>query len=159
VFALRHGLALADAGHLTAFTIIGCLALYYPIGQLADHWSKPGTVALAALVSVAASLLLSPAIGTLWALPCAILMRGAVFGAYTIAISMSGERFAGHELVASRALTAILWGAAGMIGPPLAGRAIDLGGIGLLPGILALCFVPVLATLAVQRVSRSGASR
>jgi MFS family permease len=149
LYAIHQGMELANATRLLSFGIALCLLFFVPIGYLADHWSRRGTVAICAVVTIFTSLLQIVAIGTWWMWPLIVVLRAAAFGTYLCGFGMLGDKFKGAELVAASALVSILWGLGGMISAPIAGFVFDIWGIALLPWLLAACYVPVLVGLAV----------
>ncbi len=149
LYAIHQGMQLGDATRLLSFGIALCLLFFFPIGYLADHWSRRGVVALCAIVAIVSSLLQIPAIGTWWMWPLIVVLRAGAFGVYLCGFGMLGDRFKGAELVAASALVSILWGLGGIIVPPVAGRAFDIWGIWLLPWLMAACYMPVLVGLLV----------
>ena len=62
----------------------------------------------------------------LW--PVALLLGTCAYDVYIIAMTVMGDRFQGRDLVAGSAAFAAMWGVGGIIGPPLAGFALDLLG-------------------------------
>jgi MFS family permease len=148
IYGVRSGLSFETASKVLGTGIIACVALYYPIGQLADRWSRNGTAVACAVLSVVfcvatAFTITQPAI---W--PITILLRAVAFGVYLVAITAIGDSFKGHELVSASALVAIAWGVGGMAGPPLVGLMIDQFGIGILPWVMASCYVAAVVALA-----------
>jgi len=148
LYAIANGMKLNEAAGLLGFGIAASLIFFFPIGWLADHWSRRGMVWICAIVALAGSLLQILAISTLAIWPLIVLLRAGAFGTYLNGFAMLGDRFKGVELMTAAAFVSILWGIGGVIGPPLAGLAIDHIGIGTLPYIMAVCYVPVLLALA-----------
>ena len=74
---------------------------------------------------------------------------GAVaFGTYTVAMVELGDRFSGTLLLTGNSAFGIMWGMGGIIGPSIAGTAMDLMGpeglpvtVGILFGLLGLLAV------------------
>ena len=151
LYAISNGMALNQAATLLGFGIAACLLFFYPIGQLADKWSRRGMVWICASVAIVGSLLQIPLINTFTIWPLIVFLRAGAFGTYLNGFAMLGDRFKGPELMSAAALVSILWGVSGMIGPPMAGLAFDRWGLGLLPWFMAACFVPVLVVLTLQR--------
>jgi MFS family permease len=151
IYGMRNGLSYATANQILGVGIVGCLLLFYPIGQLADRWSRGGTATLCACVAVAFSLLTMLTIThpAIW--PVTIILRAGAFGVYIVAISAVGDTFKGTELVGASALVAIGWGVGGMAGPPLAGHLIDTFGIHLLPWMMAACYGLALIALGLNQ--------
>ncbi|MFO1034179.1 MAG: MFS transporter [Hyphomicrobiales bacterium] len=151
IFALRHGFTQGGAAQLIGVGIAGCVALFYPIGQLSDRWSRSGTVILCAAVATLGSFALLPTISSVLVWPLIVLQRAGAFGVYGVGLTSVGDTFQGAELVSASALVAILWGLGGIIGPPAAGKIIDLYGVDTLPIMLGLCYLTVLAGLIITR--------
>ncbi|MDE2384864.1 MAG: MFS transporter [Alphaproteobacteria bacterium] len=158
LFAKGNGYSDGAASTLLSFGIASCMVMFFPIGWLADHWSRRGTLAVCYGVALACALLLGLAIGT-WAVwPLILVLRGTAFGGYLVAYALLGEKFKGTAMVAAASINSLLWGMAGIIGPPFAGFVFDRFGIWLLPWFLAACFVPVLAVMAIARARMPQAS-
>ena len=151
IFAERNGVELSRASWLLGVGIIAGVAFFYPIGMLADRWSKPGTVLVTALLTILAALALKPMLATFWAWPLVIVFITAAFGVYVVALAVIGDLFKGKDMVAASAAVAAMWGVGGIIGPPVAGRLIDLYSINVFPPVLAGIYVLVVAGLAVNR--------
>lgn len=150
IFSMRHGLTQSAASQLIGTGIVGCLLFFYPLGRLADKWSRDGTVLICAATAILASLAMLPAIATWWAWPLIVILRAGAFGVYTVALTLIGDTFKDSELVAGQSLVAILWGLSGIAGPPVAGAIIDRFGIDTLPYMLAACYVAVVAAILVN---------
>lgn len=151
IFGLRHGLPLGDASWLLGFGILGNVVLFYPMGWLADHWSRSGMVAVTALATVALSLALIPSIGTWMAWPVTVVLTASAFGTYVVALAVMGDNFKGADLIAGSAAMGAMWGIGGLTGPPLAGILIDTFGINAMPFTLASFYVLLLVALAMAR--------
>jgi MFS family permease len=128
IFGLRSGLDLKTASWALAVAIAGNAVLQYPVGWLADRWSRQGV--LWAAVSLTPLLALSLPFVVLTSLlwPVALLLGTSAYAVYIIAMTVMGDRFQGSDLVAGSAAFAAMWGVGGIIGPPLAGFALDLLG-------------------------------
>jgi MFS family permease len=145
IYAIRHGLTQSAASQLMGFGIIACILFFYPTGQLADRWSRGGTVVLCASTAIICSLLIPAAISSWMIWPVVLLVRAGAFGCYGVGLASIGDTFKGPEMVAASAFVAILWGIGGVIGPPIAGQVIDHLSINTLPYMMATCYVVILA--------------
>jgi MFS family permease len=151
IFGMRHGLELDVASRILGAAIIGNAFLFYPIGLLADRWSRVGVVAACAALTVALSLALIPLIGHWLIWPAVILLSTFAFGVYVVALAVLGDAFKGADLVAGSAVFAAMWGVGGLFGPPIAGAAIDAFSIDAMPVTLAAFYAILLASLAASR--------
>jgi MFS family permease len=151
IYAMRSGLDYTTANQILGTGIVGCLLLFYPIGQMADRWSRGKTATLCATVAIVFSVLTAFTINhwSIW--PITIILRAGAFGVYIVALTTIGDRFKGTELVGASALVAICWGLGGMLGPPLAGVLIDNFSINLVPWLMAGCYAFALAALGLNR--------
>jgi len=150
IYGIRNGLALETASWILGVGIIGNVVLFYPIGWLADHWSRQCVMLVTAALTVILSLSLLIVIGHWLVWPVMILLTASAFGVYVVALATLGDRFAGPDLIAGAAGIAAMWGVGGLIGPPVAGLAIDLFGINAMPVTLAGFYVVLLAGLLVS---------
>jgi MFS family permease len=148
IFGLRHGLPLETASRILGAGIIGNTLMFYPMGLLADRWSKTGVVVLTAAATIVLSLSLIFLIGT-WAIwPAVIMLSASAFGVYVVALATMGDTFRGPDIVAGSAAFAAMWGFGGLVGPPVAGAAIDLFGVDAMPVTLAAFYVVLLLGLS-----------
>jgi MFS family permease len=159
IYGIRHGLALDVASHVLGFGIIGTVVLFYPLGWLADHWSRTGVMFLTAILTILLSLSLLVVINHWLVWPVTMLLTASAFGVYVVALTILGDSFSGADLIAGSAAIAGLWGVGGLLGPPIAGAAIDMFGINAMPVTLAAFYVLLLVGLVlcggrlVRRVS------
>jgi MFS family permease len=151
IFGLRSGLDLETASRILGIGIIGNTLLFYPMGLLADRWSRIGVVTVTASLTVLLSLSLILLITTWFIWPAVILLSAAAFGVYVVALAMLGDSFKGSDLVAGSAAFSMMWGVGGLIGPPLAGALIDAFGINAMPVTLAGFYVLLLVGLIITK--------
>lgn len=144
IFGLRHGLELDEASRVLGVGIIGNVLLFYPMGWLADHWSRRGVILVTASLTVvlALSLILLITTPAIWVI--VILLSASAFGVYVVALATMGDSFKGPDVIAGSAAFAMMWGIGGLVGPPLAGAAIDAFGINAMPVTLASFYVILL---------------
>ena len=148
IFAVRNGVELQTASRILGVSIIGGCFLYYPLGMLADRWSRNGTITACTLATIIASLALIPLIThwTIW--PVAMILFTTAFGVYVIALVLIGDVFKGNDVVAGAAAVGAMWGAGGIIGPPIAGRLIDAFGFNAMPITIAVIYIILAMALA-----------
>jgi MFS family permease len=154
IYGLRSGVP-AETGvlWLSAF-VIGNIVLQWPIGWLADHADRRVVLAGCALASAALTACL-PALDVKGHAVLALLVAwgGISFAIYSVGLALLGQRFKGDDIArANTALTSV-YTLGGMVGPPIAGTALDLAGA---PGFglsLAGCYAVagVGALLALRR--------
>jgi MFS family permease len=117
------------------------------MGWLADHWSRRGVVVLTASLAVLLSLSLIILIDHWLIWPAVVLLTASAFGVYVVALATMGDAFKGPDVMAGAAAIAAMWGIGGLIGPPVAGLAIDIFGINAMPVTLASFYVILLTGL------------
>ena len=151
IYGIRHGLDLAVASRVLGIGIIGNVLFSYPLGWLADHWSRRAVMFLSAGFTIVLSLSLLLVI-THWSIwPVMMLLSPMAFAVYVVSLATMGDTFKGPDLMAGTAAVAAMWGVGGLIGPPVAGIAIDTFGINAMPVTLAAFFVLMLVGLAFSR--------
>lgn len=150
IYGIRNGLALETASWILGFGIIGNVLMFYPLGWLADHWSRQGVMLLTAALTVLLSLSLLVVITHWLVWPVMMLLTASAFGVYVVALATLGDSFSGADLIAGAAAIAAMWGVGGLLGPPIAGLAIDLFGIGAMPVTLAGFYVVLLGGLLIS---------
>jgi MFS family permease len=151
IYGLRHGLSLQEATWALGLAIAGNAVLQYPVGWIADRWSRVGVLTAAAALTVVLALLLPVAVTT-WAIwPVALLIGSSAYAIYTVALAILGDEFRGAALVAGSAAFGAMWGVGGIVGPPVAGRALESLGPDGIPWFLALCYGLLLGGLALSR--------
>lgn len=141
IYGLRHGITEAMAATMLMVLITGNIFLQMPIGWLADHFSRRHLLGCLSFGSVAGSILLVFLIGEsilLW--PMLFFWGAVAFGTYTVAMVELGDRFKGGLLLAGNSAFGIMWGIGGIVGPSIAGSAMDLMGPEGLPFTLGILF-------------------
>lgn len=146
IYSLRHGLNESVASYLLTVLIVGNVLLQLPIGWLADRISRKNLLSYLAFGTVTGCVFLAWLIeGSLWIWPMLFVWGAVAFGTYTVAMVELGDRFSGTLLLAGNSAFGLMWGIGGIIGPSIAGTAMDLLGpeglpvtVGILFGILGL---------------------
>jgi MFS family permease len=151
IYGLRHGVELDVASRILGIGIIGNVLMFYPIGLLADRWSRRGVIVISSVLTVVLALSLLIVINhwTVW--PVVVLLSTSAFGVYVVSLAVMGDSFKGPDVIAGSAAFAAMWGVGGLFGPPLAGLAIDTFGINAMPVTLASFYVLLLVGLAWSR--------
>ena len=151
IFGLRSGLDLKTASWALAVAIAGNAVLQYPVGWLADRWSRQGVLWIAAVATPLLAMSLPFVVTTPLLWPVALLLGTSAYAVYIIAMTVMADRFQGTDLVAGSAAFGAMWGVGGIVGPPVAGIALDLLGP---PGIaitLTAIYVGLIAGLLLAR--------
>lgn len=151
IFGMRSGLELSTASTILGIGIVGNVLFFYPMGMLADHWSRMGVVVVSSALTVILALSLILLIDTWLIWPAVILLSTTAFGVYVVALAIMGDKFKGTDLVSGSAAFAMMWGIGGLAGPPIAGVLIDAFGINAMPMTLAGFYVLLLIGLAITK--------
>jgi MFS family permease len=135
--------------------------MQYPMGLLADRWSRSGVIAVTAAITVVLSLAMIWAVHSWLIWPVVIVAGSTAFAVYTISLTILGDSFKGPDLIAGSAAFSAMWGVGGLAGPPIAGAAIDAFGANAMPVTLAISYVVLLIGLALSggRLVRSATGR
>lgn len=158
VYGVRSGLSDAAAAAMLTACYVGALAFQLPIGWLADRMNRYLLLVLLMLAGLAGALLL-PAIVALGAPLMWLglgLWIGLFSGTYIVAMTLVGERFRGADLMTANASFGLLWGIGILVGPFLAGTAMDIWDPNGFPGTLAAVTVLVLAIALFRRWQTRG---
>jgi MFS family permease len=155
VYGVKRGLSQETASLMLTAFIVGNVVLQFPIGWIADRWSKRGMMSVCAIVTAAGSALMPWAFGTLLIWPVLVVTGAASAGIYTLALAELGERFTGHELVAGTAAFSTMWGGAALVGALLGGWAMDRFGPDGLPYAIALVFAGFIVMIALRFSARA----
>lgn len=155
IYGLRHGLAEATSSLALAVMIIGNVVFQIPIGWLADRISRRFLMNIMAIATMIGTLLLSLLIeGSMLLWPMLFVWGAIAFGIYTIALVELGDQFSGALLLAGNGAFAMMWGIGGILGPPVAGVAMDLIGPEGLPIILGLASGVLVVATGFMPLSR-----
>ena len=149
IYSLRHGLAESTASYLLMVLIAGNVLLQIPIGWLADRISRKNLLCYLAFGTVAGCIFLVWLIkGSILIWPMLFVWGAVAFGTYTVAMVELGDQFSGTLLLAGNAAFGLMWGFGGIIGPSIAGTAMDLIGPEGLPVTVGILF-SILGLLSV----------
>ena len=126
VYGVRSGLGDAAAAALLTALALGNVALQLPLGWLGDHVDRRLVLIFCGVAGVAGASLLPWLVELGWiAWAMLFLWGGVTMGIYTTALASVGERFRGAELITANAALGLLWGCGSVIGPSVAGAAMD----------------------------------
>ena len=144
---------------------VGAIFFQYPAGWLADRvdrgWLLTGCVSLVVAAMALFPWLLPGVTGPLWspaalALWAVVVVWGGTMGAtFTVGLTLVGERFRDVELVAANAVFSLLFGLGGLLGPFLAGAAMERFGPPGFPASLLTVTVLYALFAAYRQATRS----
>lgn len=141
IYSLRHGIVEATASLMLMVLVVGNVLLQIPIGWIADHFSRKNLLCCLAFGTVAGCVSLVWLIkGSFLIWPMLFVWGAVAFGTYTVAMVELGDQFSGMLLLAGNAAFGLMWGIGGILGPSLAGTAMDLMGPQGLPVTLGVLF-------------------
>lgn len=129
IYALKTGVPAETAVLWLSAFVIGNIALQWPIGWLADHVDRRVVLAACALASAALTAAL-PAIDphSQAILVVLVLWGGISFAIYAVGLALLGQRFKGGDIARANAALTSIYTFGGMVGPPIAGSALELAG-------------------------------
>lgn len=159
VYGVKKGLDQETAALMLTAFIVGNAALQFPIGWIADHWSKRGMMVVCAFTTVIGSALIHSAFGTWMLWPVLVVTGATSAGIYTMALAELGDRFSGNELVAGTAAFSTTWGAGALVGALIGGWAMDRFGPDGLPYATAVVFAAFVVAIAARTASAGRAAR
>lgn len=153
LYAMSLGWSEPRATHLLSAMMVGAIVLQLPIGWLGDRIDRLRLVSALALLAAAGALIWPLVLGIPWLALLVVFLWGGLFvGIYTLMLTIVGSRFQGAELVGIYGVMGLLWGVGALIGPVLAGVAMDATRHGL-PLFVALVCLLFLAFVVVNRKS------
>lgn len=127
LYAIGAGWDEAEATRLISALMFGAILLQLPIGWLGDRMDRRRLTLALGVVAAAGALLWPLVLHQPWLAYAVVFTWGGVFvGIYTMMLAVVGSRFQGTELVAIYAVMGLTWGAGALLGPALAGLAMDL---------------------------------
>lgn len=136
IFGSAYGLAESVLPALVTALSFGNIVLQIPLGLAAERVGARSMIIACACMTGLCMALLPTIVLTSWVWPVLVVLGGVGYGVYTMALVELGNRFRGSALVAGNAAFALLWGAGGIVGPPVAGGAIQLVGPVGLPAVI-----------------------
>ncbi len=141
LYILRHDIIETTASLMLMVLILGNVVLQIPIGWLADRISRRLVLGWLSFGTVIGCVLLVWLIrGSILIWPMLFIWGAVAFGTYTVAMIELGARFSGSLLLAGNSAFGLMWGFGGMVGPSIAGTAMDLMGPQGLPLTLGIFF-------------------
>lgn len=127
IWGLRLDYSEQEALMLVSAFVSGAVLLQLPIGWVADRVSRRGLLVVFAIASVIgplASIAFADDLDLL--LPVLVIWGGLAGGIYTVGLALLGDRFGSGQLAAANAAFVMTFEGTSLIGPPLAGAALEL---------------------------------
>lgn len=152
--ALASGVSEADALRLLTMLTIGGGILQFPLGWLADKYSKAALTMLLALAFVGLSVLLPWALTAPPAIAPAMtfMLGGVVLGFYTVGLSILGDHVSAKDIAAANAAFLVMYQAGAILGPVAAGAAMTLDPVtGFIATVSGLMLLSAAALLVISR--------
>ena len=126
IYAVNLGWEESGATRLMSCMMIGAILLQLPIGWLGDKVDRVKLVVALAVASMLGALAWPLALQSEIATYTLLFFWGGAFvGIYTIMLTLVGSRFKGAELIGIYAAMGLMWGLGALLGPLLAGLAMD----------------------------------
>jgi MFS family permease len=126
LYAVNLGWTSDEAPRLMSCMMIGAILLQLPIGWLGDKVDRFRLAVTLAALSALGALAWPLVLGTPWLTYALLFAWGGTFvGVYTLMLTIVGSRFQGSELVGIYAAMGLMWGGGALLGPMLAGLAME----------------------------------
>jgi len=139
LYATGIGWSEARGMQLISTLMLGAIVLQLPIGWLADKMDKRRLTLALAWISAATALLWPFALREAWVAFVMVFVWGGLFvGIYTVMLTLVGSRFKGGDLVGVYAVMGLAWGVGALVGPSVAGAAMQGSALFGLPVMIAL---------------------
>lgn len=129
-FGVREGLEVSQVAAFMGATILGGLALQWPIGTISDRFDRQRVIGVLGFAVAAASMVLVAVGGKL---AFALLIAGPVFGGltftmYPVAVAHANDHITNSEVVPVSAALILCYSVGAMLGPLGAAGVMDLLG-------------------------------
>ena len=151
-YGLAHGLTEIEAATLLVASGLGNVAVQLPLGWLADHMDRRRLLIVAGLIATAAASLSPFVMHSLplrWSL--IFVWGGSAVALYSVGLVLLGERFKSGGLANANSAFILMYSLGSLIGPPLAGYAMQLWRPdGFVAVIAGLTFLHVVVTAALR---------
>jgi MFS family permease len=151
VYGIHSGLSQDDAIFMLAVFVAGTVFLQIPIGWIADRIGRRIVLLFCATIGFIGPVVMPFVIANTTGLYITLFIwGGTVWGVYSLAITLLGERFRPSEIAQASALFVMIYSAGSLVGPPIGGAAMDLWNPHGLPVAVgaALFLLVVIASIA-----------
>lgn len=150
LYAMSLGWPETEATQLMACMMFGAIVLQLPIGWLGDRLPREKFIVALAVLSALGALAWPWALASQWATYALLFVWGGLFvGIYTMMLAIVGSRFSGSDIVGIYAGMGLFWGAGALLGPSLAGAAMQASTHGLVFFVALACAAFALCAVLV----------
>jgi MFS family permease len=152
LYAVNLGWQEAEATQLMSCMMFGAILLQLPIGWLGDKMDRRRLAAILAGLAALGALAWPFALQSPWMTYALLFLWGGAFvGIYTIMLTIIGSQFSGSTLIGIYAGMGLLWGAGALLGPLLAGGAMQVSAHGLPLFVAVVCALFMGAALLFRK--------
>lgn len=156
LWGAAQGFSMADAALLISVVALGNLLFQAPLGYLSDRVDRRLVLLACALVGVAGMVFVAAIPMERTALLAVLFVWGGfIAGLYTVGLALLAGRFTGADLAQANAAFVMMYALGMMVGPPLAGAAMDAFPREGLPLSLA-AMLAIYAAIVAGGILRSG---
>ena len=129
-YGVEIGMSVDRAAQALSIVLIGSVLLQAPLGMISDYFNRNTILIILALTSLVTGWVSANSAPDQLILFVALFIYGtALFGMYTIALALLGDRYAGRpQLPAANAILILIWEFGSMSGAPSAGLAMQFFG-------------------------------
>jgi len=126
LWGMRGGMTESTAALLITMAGLGNVLSQVPLGIIADRANRTLALAICGAFGFAGAALLPFTLHTPWLVFAIVFVWGGLSaGLYTIGLTQLGARFSGANLAAANGLFVMLYSLGNVLGPPIAGVAMD----------------------------------
>ena len=127
VYSLRVGLSESIATLVLTIFAAGNVIFQIPLGLAADRFDKRTILFVCAGVGFIGTALLPVISQYVWLfVPVLFVFGGVVVGMYTVGLALLGSRFKGADLATANSAFVFMYSIGALVGPPVAGAAMDI---------------------------------
>lgn len=130
VYVYQFGLTVADASYFMSGLFVGAFVMTFPLGKLSDRFDRrtiiTGTASALAIVALLGALLDGEI--PLLVLAVGVACGGLIFPMYSMCIAHTNDYLQPNQMVAASATLVMANGLGAMLGPSMAGFAMDMIG-------------------------------
>lgn len=127
IYSMRVGQTAEIAALILAVFAMGNMLFNIPIGMASDKYDRRSVLLICAAFGFVGTALLPIISQNIYIfLPALFVFGGVVVGMYTVGLAMLGARFKGADLAAANSAFVLMYSVGALVGPPVAGVAMDV---------------------------------